>query len=115
MSRYIDADALIAELQKDEAQFDKEAEDARNDPSYTEKYSDSMWSRANGIRDAMIEIYDAPSIDIVRCGECKHWERLNYEAPKEGWCDDQMPYSDGRWVDANDFCSYGERKGADDE
>ena len=53
---------------------------------------------------------DAPSIDIVRCKECKHWERLNYEAPKQGWCDDQMPYSDGRWVDADDFCSYGERK-----
>ena len=52
----------------------------------------------------------APSIDIVFCKECKHWERLNYEAPKEGWCDDQMPYSDGRWVDANDFCSYGERR-----
>ena len=57
------------------------------------------------------EIDSAPSIDIVRCKECKHWERLNYEAPKEGWCDDQMPYSDGRWVDADDFCSYGEREG----
>lgn len=68
--RLVDADKLIAELQKDEAQFDKEAEDARNDPSYTEGYSDSMWSRANGIRDAIIEIYDAPSIDIVRCSEC---------------------------------------------
>ena len=55
-------------------------------------------------------VNEAPSIDIVRCGECKHWERLNYEAPKEGWCDDQMPYSDGRWVDADDFCSYGERE-----
>ena len=56
-------------------------------------------------------IDDAPTIDIVHCRECKHWERLNYEAPKEGWCDDQMPYSDGRWVDADDFCSYGEREG----
>ena len=47
---------------------------------------------------------------IVRCAECKYWERLNYEAPKEGWCDDRIPYSDGRWVDADDFCSYGERE-----
>ena len=68
----------------------------------------------DGIEDFMPEakawLNDAPSIDIVRCKECKHWERLNYEAPKEGWCDDEMPYSDGRWVDADDFCSYGERR-----
>ena len=63
--RPIDADALIDELQKDEAKFDKEAEDAQNDPSYTECYSDAMWSRANGIRDAIIEVYDAPTIDAV--------------------------------------------------
>ena len=101
MSRYIDADALIAELQKDEARFDKEAEDARNDPSYTEGYSDSMWSRANGIRDAMIEIYDAPSIDIVRCGECKY--DGTWKCP---WRNTQVP----RYPSADDFCSYGERK-----
>ena len=63
--RMIDADALIDELQKDEAKFDKEAEDAQNDPSYTECYSDAMWSRANGIRDAIIEVYDAPTINAV--------------------------------------------------
>lgn len=62
-------------------------------------------------REAMrLFIKEIPSVNIVRCGECEHWERLNYEAPKEGWCDDQMPYSDGRWVDADDYCSYGERK-----
>ena len=60
---------------------------------------------------AKMIIDNAPSIDIVRCKECKYWERLNYEAPKEGWCDDRIPYSDGRWVDADDFCSYGEREG----
>ena len=62
-------------------------------------------------REAMrLFIKEIPSVNIVRCGECKHWERLNYEAPKEGWCDDQMPYSDGRWVDADDYCNYGERE-----
>ena len=65
--------------------------------------------KATSYGDALDAVREAPSIEIVRCGECKHWERLNYEAPKEGWCDDQMPYSDGRWVDADDFCSYGER------
>ena len=64
--RPIDADALIDELQKDEAKFDKEAEDAQNNPSYTECYNDAMWSRANGIRDAIIEVYDAPTIDVEK-------------------------------------------------
>lgn len=63
------------------------------------------WEELVAFADAIAE---QEPIKIVRCGECKHWERLNYEAPKEGWCDDQMPYSDGRWVDADDFCSYGE-------
>ena len=110
MSRWIDADALIAELQKDEARFDKEAEDARNDPSYTEGYSDSMWSRANGIRDAMIEIYDAPSIDIVRCRECKWYGN---EQKKIYECCTYWAQNGGVIVPmtADDFCSYGEREG----
>ena len=78
--RPIDADALIDELQKDEAKFDKEAEDAQNDPSYTECYSDAMWSRANGIRDAIIEVYDAPTIDAVSVGRGQ-WK----PNPKIGW------------------------------
>ena len=65
--RSIDADALIIELEKDEAFFDKEAEEARENPNNcTEGYADAMWSRANGIRDAIMEIYNAPIIDIDR-------------------------------------------------
>lgn len=97
MSRWIDADKLITELQKDEATFDKEAEEARNDPSYTECYSDAMWSRANGIRDAIIEVYEAPSIDIVRCSECKYWEPWH--------CSQFNDHTHGV-----DYCSYGERR-----
>ena len=48
---------------------------------------------------AMVEIQLAPSIDIVRCGECKRFG-------DEGWC---------FWRDVaikpDDFCSYGEREG----
>ena len=49
-------------------------------------------------------IDDAPSIDIVRCGECKYWKSTV-----------QMPNGTevkclyGRKAD--DFCSYGEREG----
>lgn len=108
MSRYIDADALIAELQKDEAKFDKEAEYAKDDPSYTEGYSDAMWSRANGIRDAIIEIYDAPSIDIVRCKECRHWigETEYYEDRKYKACWQLC----GQYTNSEFWCKYGERE-----
>lgn len=51
--------------------------------------------------------YDAPSIDIVRCRECKHkyQEPWNNGVAVEGECE--------IWHNAtldNDFCSYGERK-----
>ena len=61
--RPIDADALILELEKDAQLFDKEAAHAQHNPSeYMEGYATAMWSRANGIRDAIIEIYNAPTI-----------------------------------------------------
>ncbi len=65
--RPIDADVLVVELQKDEALFDNEAMVAReNSIKYTDNYAKIMRSRANGIRDAIIEVYDAPTIDIDR-------------------------------------------------
>ena len=41
-----------------------------------------------------------PSIDIVRCKECKYYEA------KEEWC-----YWRDEAITADDFCSYGEREG----
>ena len=43
---------------------------------------------------------EAPSIDIVRCSECKHWHE------KDGltYCD-RIDYGYG--YKADDFCSYG--------
>lgn len=49
------------------------------------------------------DIEDAPSIDIVRCKECKHWCKgdevygICYRCPNT------------RQMKADDFCSYGER------
>ena len=99
--RIIDADALIDELQKDEAKFDKEAEDAQNAPSYTECYSDAMWSRANGIRDAIIEVYDAPTIDAV-----SEWIPCSERLPEER----QDVYVTVFWDDYGDtITAYGMR------
>ena len=111
MSRWIDADVLIAELQKDEERFDKEAEDAKDDPSYTESYSDAMWSRANGIRDAIVEVYDAPSIDIVRCKECRH-AHMTYGGDCK-YCDmwkDDDDFCIELYLDGDFYCANGERK-----
>ena len=51
----------------------------------------------------------APSIEIVHCRECKWFDKDNlgdtYCTWSKGLCD----------AKPDDFCSYGERKGADDE
>lgn len=47
-------------------------------------------------------IDSAPSIDIVRCGECKMWM-------SEHLCQWWSRYGTVE-TDADDFCSYGERK-----
>ena len=50
------------------------------------------------------QIDSAPSIDIVHCRECKHWNMVSNGCMRnpsvEGW-------------EADDFCSYGVRKEGD--
>ena len=45
---------------------------------------------------------DAPSIDIVRCQDCKHWVH-NFNGCARNPCTEP-------WY-ATDFCNYGEREG----
>ena len=50
-------------------------------------------------------IKDEPGIDIVRCKECKHFEKNDSILRGEWWCD--------FWADTiedDGYCSYGERK-----
>ena len=106
MSKWIDADALIAELQKDEERFDKEAEDCRkNSRNYTDCYMQAMSSRADGIRDAIVEVDDAPSIDIVRCKECRK-SHIDGKTTHYLWCTEW-----GRSTDTFGYCERGEREG----
>ena len=44
---------------------------------------------------------DAPSTDIVKCKECKYWDRY-----QDRFCGHIAEYTN-----ADDFCSYGEPKG----
>ena len=72
------------------------------------RYIDAEWL-CNELGDINMDIYtdevkkyidSAPSIDIVRCGECKYDE--TWKCP---WRNTQVP----RYPSADDFCSYGER------
>ena len=79
MSRWIDADELGASVIKNTV-FDK--------------------------GDVIKLIEDAPSIDIVRCKECKRRYRSGYRGDEYWVCD----FMDAKIKD-DDFCSYGEREG----
>lgn len=83
MSRYIDADKL--------KYFGNHIGD-----EYEDRFHDAQWAYRS-------DIEDAPSIDIVRCGECMHNGSYDTDCPF-GW-------KNGKWNMPKpcDFCSYGER------
>ena len=81
MSRYIDADAMKKQVES----------------PYTE-YPIMIQIRKT-LKDF---IEDAPSIDIVRCQDCKHWV-YNFNGCSRNPCTEP-------WY-ATDFCNYGEREG----
>ena len=85
MSRYIDADALAIDYYDDYETKDDE---------YTYAYV----SKA--------QIDSAPSIDIVRCGECEYWRAYETWSECGLWAGD--PYETAK-TNADDFCSYGSR------
>lgn len=80
MSKWIDADALIDRL------------------DYCVK--EGMGSTIAYTFKHMVD--EAPSIDIVRCKECKYRDEENH------WCSIRDSY--GWDYKPDDFCSYGERR-----
>lgn len=68
--------------------------------------------RACWVDDMCGEVIDAPAADVepvVRCKDCKYWQDNN-----DGYPHEECRWGHGETPDANDFCSYGERKeGAD--
>ena len=59
--------------------------------------------KAASYGDALDAVREAPSIEIIRCGECKHW-RTKYFKDGHGWCEWHI-----NETKADDFCSYGSR------
>ena len=80
MSRYIDADAFLKE--------------------YCEPYPHVYMAMSKAVA-------DAPSIDIVRCSECKHW--VGNISEDDGIYEDECKWITEEAPNADDFCSYGER------
>lgn len=87
MSRYIDADALHDALKA------KQKWVVRCGDKHNEGYTYDQVHFA---------IDDAPSIDIVRCQDCKYWV-YNFNGCARNPCTEP-------WY-ATDFCTYGEREG----
>ena len=91
MSRYIDADAIDKAFSKLRFNNDGELEHYGDRPNWY------LWgSEVENL------IADAPSIDIVRCQDCKYWV-YNFNGCARNPCTEP-------WY-ATDFCNYGEREG----
>ena len=88
MSRYIDADKL--------KYFGNHIGD-----EYEDRFHDAQWAYRS-------DIEDASSIDIIRCGECGHHKEkyVTFKGEKI-LCYRCMEF--GIDIEADDFCSYGER------
>lgn len=90
MSRYIDADVLIARI--------------AGQMSYEIELETGNETDCVDLAEELLN--DIPSIDIVRCKECKHWHSGNcWGIPFSG---DDASYIE---TESDDFCSYGEREG----
>ena len=63
-------------------------------------------STLNNMRKAELIKEDADDVaPVVRCKDCKHWQDNNGGYPHE-----ECRWGHGETPDANDFCSYGERR-----
>ena len=61
----------------------------------------------NDVVDAIIE--EAPTVDaieVVHCKDCKYWQ----DNQEGHYPNDECPWDKGETPDADDYCSYGERK-----
>lgn len=48
---------------------------------------------------------DSGAVQVVRCKDCKYWQDNN-----DGYPHEECRWGHGETPDANDFCSYGERR-----
>lgn len=87
MSRYIDADALLEHLEKD--------------PLFP-------LVERHGISDVIKSFPTADVVEVIRCKDCRWWKSIYSWNGKEHKVCVREPYEPPR--EADDFCSYGERR-----
>ena len=93
MSKYISADEMLEYLD-----LMYEHQDDKDEP-----YNIGVLGATNYIK------HKAPSIVIVRCGECKCGLRTNFIKEPYLMCEQWSDDGNARTVRPNDFCSYGDR------
>lgn len=98
MSRYIDADALKNKLQQHHDFFVNAWGGFREMPIQDK-------ARCDELSNSIAEIYNAPSIGIVFCEECKKSKICRSNGEFYRWCSHNI-----KRVKDNDFCSDGERR-----
>ncbi len=98
MSRYIDADALMEKLKQHHDFFVKAWGGFKEMPL-------SHKARCDELSNSMAEIFNAPSIDIVRCENCRK-SHIDGKTTHYLWCTEW-----GRSTDSFGYCERGEREG----
>ena len=113
MSRLIDADALIADIEK---RYCKDCERRKGVKGGKVRMLYEIGEapcRACGTMDAMDEIDNAPTIEavnVVRCSECQYWNPPTYEEQEDGSTVGHCTAAlNGQQTDAYWFCADGTR------
>lgn len=86
MSRYIDKDFLLCELN-----------------SFIEAEKQGYGDSLEVIRNSIVDMSEADVVEVVRCKNCKWWEKDNDGL--QGCCVLHQSYPTGGW-----YCANGERK-----
>ena len=97
--RLIDGDALIEKFNEK-----VDMEECLIDARTAERFATFC-----ALADAVEEMPTADAEVVVRCKDCKYWQDNN-----DGYPHEECRWGHGETPDANDFCSYGERKDGGD-
>lgn len=97
MSKYIDADKLIAWCNE----------------TYQAQSTVQGKAYINAFLTKVLSCPTADVVEVVRCKDCRHWNSSRYDAILESaWGECRKSFEDYHCCETteNDYCSYGERK-----
>ena len=109
MSRLVDANEVVKAILAERDKIPRTVSTAPYELGNEKPYHAGDQMRG-GIRKALRCIEQAPTVDavpVVRCRECKHCDPENHH------CDHHMGTAAPLRRKPDDFCSYGEKEGAE--